>query len=92
MKSILFLAVVTLTFANPDWTETEKVIQDGIDQGIFSGCVLAVVSNNSTFLKKAYGTTVPRRGFYAPPMQVGYKFDINRLTQVVGINSVLMDL
>jgi hypothetical protein len=25
-------------------------------------------------------------------MQVGYKFDINRLTQVIGTNSVLMDL
>lgn len=25
-------------------------------------------------------------------MQVGYKFDINRLTQVIGINTVLMDL
>jgi len=50
------------------------------------------VSNNSTFLKKAYGTTVPKRGFYAPAMQVSYKFDINRLTQVIGTNSVLMDL
>lgn len=54
--------------------------------------MLAVVSNNSTFLKKAYGTTIPRKGLYAPAMQVGYKFDINRLTQVIGINSVLMDI
>lgn len=53
---------------------------------------MGVVSNNSTFLKKAYGTTTPRKGFYAPAMQVGYKFDINRLTQVIGINSVLMDI
>jgi CubicO group peptidase (beta-lactamase class C family) len=25
-------------------------------------------------------------------MQVNYKFDINRLSQVIGVNSVLMDL
>lgn len=81
-----------LALCTPDWNETEKVIQDGINQGIFSGGVLAVVSNNSTFLKKAYGTTIPKRGFYAPQMQVGFKFDINRLTQVIGVNTVIMDL
>lgn len=43
-------------------------------------------------LKKAYGTTAPKRGFYSPSMQVNYKFDINRLSQVIGVNSVLMDL
>ncbi len=92
MKNLLIVLCISYAFAAPNWTETEKVIQEGIDQGVFSGCVLAVVSNNSTFLKKAYGTTIPRKGFYAPAMQVGYKFDINRLTQVIGINTVLMDL
>jgi hypothetical protein len=43
-------------------------------------------------LKKAYGTTIQKRGLFAPAMQVNYKFDINRLTQVIGINSILMEL
>ena len=49
-------------------------------------------TNNGTLLKKAYGTTIPKRGFYAPLMKVTYKFDINRLTQVFGTNSLLMDI
>lgn len=92
MKILLFTFLLFVTLSVPDWTETEKVIQEGINQGVFSGCVLAVVSSNSTFLKKAYGTTMPRKGLFAPTMQVGYKFDINRLTQVIGINSILMEL
>ncbi len=92
MKSLIFALIIVGICANTDWTETEKIIQEGIDEGVYSGCVLAVISNNSTFLKKAYGTTVPRRGFYAPLMQVGYKFDINRLTEVIGINSLLMEM
>jgi hypothetical protein len=92
MRNFLLFLLTSFVIANPDWTETDKVIEEGIDSGVFSGCVLAVVSHNSTFHKKAYGTTIPRKGFYAPAMQVGFKFDINRLTQVIGINSVLMDL
>lgn len=92
MRALIIAFFLCIVCSAPDWTSTEKIIQEGINQGVFSGCVLAVVSHNSTFLKKAYGTTVPRKGIYAPPMQVNYKFDINRLTQVIGINSVLMDL
>ncbi len=90
MKTSLLFILFALALAVPDWTEAEKIIHEGIDNGLFSGCVLGVVSNNSTFIKKAYGTTSPKRGFYAPPMQANYKFDINRLTQVIGVNSVLM--
>jgi CubicO group peptidase (beta-lactamase class C family) len=91
-KLLIFLLSFILTLSAPDWTETEAIIQQGINDGIFSGCVLAVASNNSTFLKKAYGTTYPKKGLYATPMQVGYKFDINRLTQVIGVNTVFMEL
>jgi CubicO group peptidase (beta-lactamase class C family) len=80
------------TYCVIDWSPVDNVIQEGINTGIFSGCVLGVANINSTILKKAYGTTIPKRGFYAPPMQVNYKFDINRLTQVIGTNSALMEL
>ena len=53
---------------------------------------MGVASNNSTFLKKAYGTTIPRKGLFAPAMQTNYRFDINRLSQVMGVNTVLMTL
>lgn len=59
---------------------------------MFSGAVLAVITNNSTHLKKAYGTTYQSRGFYATPVSVDMKFDINLLSQVVGAGCAIMEL
>jgi hypothetical protein len=52
--------------------------------------VLGVSTHNATLLKKAYGTIGPKKGFYSPPITIDMKFDINYLTQVIGVNSVLM--
>jgi CubicO group peptidase (beta-lactamase class C family) len=75
-----------------DWTNVDNVINEAIYDGVFSGAVLAVVSQNSTFLKKAYGTTTPTRGLYATPVTVDMKFDINLLSQVVGTGTCLMQM
>jgi CubicO group peptidase (beta-lactamase class C family) len=75
-----------------DWTNVDNVINEAIYDGVFSGAVLAVVSQNSTFLKKAYGTTTPTRGLYATPVTVDMKFDINLISQVVGTGTCLMQM
>ena len=89
--TLIFVFLLSIVIAY-DWSDVEHIINSGINEGIFSGAVLGVANNNSTYLKKAYGTTIPKRGFYAPPMLVNYKFDINRLSQVIGTNSALMEL
>ena len=95
MSLLLFFISCLLNFSTycvVDWSPVDNIIQEAINNGLFSGSVLGVANINSTYLKKAYGTTIPKRGFYAPSMQVTYKFDINRLTQIIGTNSVLMEL
>jgi CubicO group peptidase (beta-lactamase class C family) len=57
-----------------------------------SGCVLGVITQNATLLKKAYGTISPKHGFYAAPITVDMKFDLNSLTEVIGINAALMEM
>jgi CubicO group peptidase (beta-lactamase class C family) len=90
MKSIiLFLINFIFAFAI-DWTNVDNAVQEAIHEGVFSGAVLAVVTNNSTYIKKAYGTTTPTRGLYATPVTVDMKFDINLLSQVVGTGTCLM--
>lgn len=51
------------------------------------------VYNNSTLLyKKPYGTIAPKWGLYAPATSTDHYFDVNFITQVIGINSGLMQL
>ena len=59
---------------------------------MFCLCVLGIFNSTAALHKKAYGTITPKWGSYAPPVTIDMKFDINYLTQVIGINSVLMDL
>lgn len=92
MKYLSLLVLVITVSAAPSWTETENAIEAMIENGIFSGCVLAVASDNNTLYKKAFGTVVPKRGFFAPAVTVDMKFDINYLTQVIGVNSALMEM
>jgi hypothetical protein len=49
--------------------------------------VLGVFTNNSTIVKKSYGTIVPKWGMYAPAVNLNTYFDANYITQVIGINS-----
>ena len=67
MKIVLLCLFLTLTFQT-DWSATEKTIQDGIDAGLFPGCVLAVMNKNTTLFKKAFGTVAPRKDVYAAPV------------------------
>lgn len=90
---ILGLALLILhTQSATNWTEVDNKINEKIFQGHFTGCVLGVYSANATLLKKAYGTMTPKWGLYAPPVTVDNVFDINYLTQVIGINSGFMQL
>lgn len=92
MKSITCILINLILISAIDWTNVDNVIQEAIHEGVFNGAVLAVVSSNSTFIKKAYGTTTSARGLYAAPMTVDMKFDINLLSQVVGTGTCLMQL
>jgi CubicO group peptidase (beta-lactamase class C family) len=92
MKSIICILINLIFVYSIDWTNVDNVINEAIYDGVFSGAVLAVVSQNSTFLKKAYGTTTPTRGLYATPVTVDMKFDINLLSQVVGTGTCLMQM
>ena len=58
----------------------------------FTGCVLGVYTNNATLYKKAFGTLTPKWGLYAPQVNLDTYFDANFITQILGINSGLMQL
>ncbi len=92
MKIALSILLLVLTRAAVDWTPAEHIIESAINEGLFSGCVLGIATNNATLFKKAYGTLGPKRGLYAPPVTVDLKFDIGYLTEPIGINSALMEL
>ena len=53
---------------------------------------MGVVTNSSVLIKKSYGNIVPKWGMYAPAVNVDTYFDVNFITQVLGINSGLMQL
>lgn len=74
------LLLLVLSHSAYDWSAVENAIGKAINEGIFSGCVLGVATNNATLLKKAYGYVGPRRGFYSPPVTVDMKFDLGFLT------------
>lgn len=94
LKQTLFMVISTLILAlgvsAANWTLVDEKINSFIDFGYFPGCVLGVFTNNATLYKKAYGTLTPKWSAYSPPMTVNTKFDINYLTQVIGINSAIM--
>lgn len=92
MKIALSILLLVLTKAAVDWTPAEHIIESAINEGLFSGCVLGIATNNATLFKKAYGTLGPKRGLYAPPVTVDLKFDIGYLTEPIGINSAIMEL
>jgi CubicO group peptidase (beta-lactamase class C family) len=76
-----------------NWSSVETQITDKITKGYFTGCILGVYTTpNITLFKKAYGTLSPKNGLYAPSLNLDTVFDINFLTQVLGINSALMQL
>lgn len=75
-----------------DWSKVDAKIMEKIAEGHFTGCVLGIYTNSSALLKKAYGSTGPRWGLYSPSVTVDSVFDINYLTQVIGINSGIMQL
>ena len=53
---------------------------------------MGVYTNNSVLYKKAYGTIAPKWGIYAPQVNLDTYFDANYLTQILGINSGIMQL
>jgi hypothetical protein len=76
----LILALLLVYSICVDWTQVEHTIQDGINEGIFTGGVLGIATNNATLYKKAFGTLGQKHGFYAPPVTADMKFDIGYLT------------
>jgi hypothetical protein len=96
MVSRIFLFILlAIYFGTPnctEWSATENLIYEAINDQKFSGCVLGVATHNSTIYKKAFGTIYHKQGFYAPPVTTSMKFDINYITQVIAINSILMNL
>ena len=89
---LLILGVIAFVKANYDWTNAEHIIEQAINDRIFTGCVLGIATNNATLFKKAYGTLGPKYGIYAAPVTVDMKFDLGYLTEPIGINSALMEL
>jgi len=92
--SIIVVIATTLSLtsaANYSWIETEHAIQNAIKNGVFSGCVLGIATQNTTIFKKAYGTVGPKRGFYSAPVQADMKFDLGYLTEPIALNPLLMD-
>ena len=49
-------------------------------------------TNSSVLIKKAYGTISPKWGLYSPAVNVDTYFDANFITQVLGVNTGLMQL
>lgn len=92
MKILIGLILLQVVFSAYDWTAVEKIIQHGISDRIFTGCVLGIATHNATIFKKAYGTIGPKYGFYAAPVTVDMKFDLGFLTEPIGINAALMEL
>ena len=93
MRSIVVATILlqtTLTAYN--WTEAEHAIENAIKEGIFSGCVLGVSTDNATLLKKAFGSVGPKRGFYSAPVTADMKFDLGHLTEPIMLTPVLMSL
>lgn len=89
---IILLILISSSFCAYNWTETEHTIQEAINNGVFSGCVLGVSTNNATLLKKAFGTVGPRRGFYSAPVTADMHFDLGYLTEPIGLNPLIMDM
>ena len=54
--------------------------------------MLGIATQNSTILKKAFGTVGPKRGFYSAPVHADMKFDLGYLTEPIALNPLLMDL
>ncbi len=94
--NLIFLLVVTLIWtiakAATNWTEVEHKINEKIAEGHFTGCVLGIYTNNATLLKKAYGSMSPKYGLYSTPVTLDNIFDLNFITQVIGINAGMMQL
>lgn len=88
----LVCTAVCMTTTAVDWKGVDAKIAEKIAQGHFSGCVLGIYTNSSVLLRKPYGTIVPKWGLYAPQAALDQYFDINQITQVIGINSGLMQL
>ena len=89
---LLFLGTIAFVRANYDWTNAQHIIEQAINDRIFTGCVLGIATNNATLFKKAYGTLGPKHGIYAAPVTIDMKFDLGYLTEPIGINSALMEL
>jgi CubicO group peptidase (beta-lactamase class C family) len=89
---LLLISLISHASSAYNWTSVDLQIADKIAKGYFSGCVLGIFTPNTTILKKAYGTLFPRMDLYAPPVNLNAMFDVNFLTQVLGINSGLMQL
>ena len=51
---------------------------------------MGVFTPNTTLYKKAFGSVTATYGAYSPPVNVDMFFDLNYLTQVVGINTKYM--
>lgn len=91
LKSLLIILFLSQTLSY-NWTNVQNYIYSAINDGKFTGCVLAVADNETLLFHKAYGTISSKYGLYAPPVTIKSKFDINFLTQVIATNSALMDL
>ena len=86
---LLFTAFIACISAI-DWTPLNSKVNELIQDAYFSGCVLGVYTNNATLYQKAYGTITPKWASYSAPITLDMKFDLNYLTQVIGINAALM--
>jgi CubicO group peptidase (beta-lactamase class C family) len=89
---VVMAVILTTAKAATNWTEVDLKINEKIGEGHFTGCVLGIYTNNATLLKKAYGGISPKYGLYSIPVTVDSMFDLNFITQVIGVNSGMMQL
>lgn len=88
----LVCAIACWNLTAVDWKGVDAKIAAKIAEGHFTGCVLGIYTNTSVLLRKPYGTIVPKWGLYAPQTSLDQYFDLNQITQVIGVNSGLMQL
>lgn len=92
LLTALLLVVASPIRQTPDFKPLDTLLTQKISQSHITGCVLGIYNTTGTLYRKSYGTLIPKYDLYAPQVTPETIFDIGYLTQVVGLNSGLMDL
>jgi CubicO group peptidase (beta-lactamase class C family) len=87
LLSLIFIVIITIVIAY-DWSSADKVLDDGINNGAFPGCVALVADSTGVLYVKAKGTTMYNDKGTAP-MTVDTVFDMASVTKVISTTSAI---